>query len=147
MRVVIASGPGAYLYTDFDPPGLGALRLPHSRAMSARRQIEEIMAERGVFTARRHPELRRTAERMAREGVLRQLLPGVLCRWQDAAIPEIRLRAAAAWVPNGVLTGVGAARLTFWPELAVPTVTVASQTLRGSRRASRSRVKPSIRSW
>ncbi len=101
--------------------------------MLARREIERQLDHHAVFTARRRPELRRTAERMVREGVLRSLAPGVFCRWQHAATPEVRIRAASEWIPDGVLTGRSAARLTFWPEIAVPVVSMSVSTGRSSR--------------
>ena len=45
-------------------------------------------------------------------------------------MPEVRARAVAAWDPNGVLTGRAAARLTFWPDISVPVVTVSSPSHR-----------------
>lgn len=102
--------------------------------MGGRDEIEQILtAKGGVFTARCHPELRRTAERLVKEGKLRALLPGVLCRWQDAATPDVRIRAASEWIPGGVLTGRAAARLTFWPELSTPVVSISASTTRPSR--------------
>jgi very-short-patch-repair endonuclease len=71
---------------------------------------------------------------MAQEGVLRALAPGVLCRWQDAVTAEVRLRAASAWVPFGVMTGPAAARLTFWPEIGVPDIGISCRTFRPIQR-------------
>ena len=101
--------------------------------MSTRREIERILDCDVILSARRHPDLRRTVERMASEGVLRSLVPGFFCRWQDSAIPEVRLRAASEWVPSGVMTGQAAARLTFWPELAVPVIPISTPTKRAPR--------------
>ena len=46
----------------------------------------------------------------------------------------MRLRAAAEWIPDGVLTGPAAARLTFWPEISVPIVSISTSAKRASPR-------------
>ncbi len=115
--------------------------------MPARTEIGAIIAAEGVFVAGRHPALRRTAERLARVGELRRLYPGIYCRWQDAATPEVRVLAAARWAPNGVLTGRAAARLTFWASVGLPFVTLSSPTERGSPpgvRVTRERLDPEL---
>lgn len=84
----------------------------------------------GVLRVADHPNLRRTVERLAQKNDLRRLAPGVFCPWDLSALPEVRARAVSAWDPNGVLTGRAAARLTFWPEISVPVVTVSSPTHR-----------------
>ena len=71
--------------------------------MGAREEIEANLDARGVFVAHDHPKLRRTAQRLVVEGILRNLLPGISCRWQDWANPETRLRAAACWLPGSEL--------------------------------------------
>ena len=87
---------------------------------------------------------------MVRDGVLRCLLPGVYCRWQDAATPEVRILAASSWAPDAVLTGRAAARLSFWPTLAVPVVTLCSIHNRNSRSGftvSRQGFDPEVTTW
>ena len=109
---------------------MAGARAAECRVCPPAQEIEAILVRDGVYAAGRYPPLRRTAERMAADGDLRCLLPGVFCRWQDAATPEVRIRAATVWAPNAVLTGRSAARLTFWPEVAMPTVTLSSRTER-----------------
>jgi very-short-patch-repair endonuclease len=93
--------------------------------MTARIEIDRILRREGVFAVDRHPSLARTAQRMVTEGCLHACCPGVYTRFQDAAVPEARILAAATWISDGVLTGRAAARLTFWPDLAVPITTVS----------------------
>ncbi len=62
-------------------------------------------------------------------------------------MPEVRLRAASAWVPDGVLTGRAAARLTFWPEISVPVVPISFPTRRPTQpgfKITRERLPPEL---
>ena len=54
------------------------------------------------------------------------LLPGISVDRSRADEPKLRIRAAARWAPDAVLTGAAAARLSFWPSLDVGLVTPSS---------------------
>ncbi len=60
------------------------------------------------------------------------MLPGVYCDGEQSELAEIRIRAAALWAPEAVLTGPAAARLTLWPEIAVPVVTLSRRIRRAA---------------
>ena len=78
-----------------------------------------------VLRRRDHPDLHGTLDRLLRDGHLVTLLPGVHVPASRADDLEVRLRALQAWRPDAVTTGAAAARMTFWPELPVHTVTAA----------------------
>ncbi len=61
------------------------------------------------------------------------LLPGVYVSHDRSPDLDVRTRAACRWMPDAVLTGPAAARLTFWPDVRFATVTLA---------ASRGRLSP-----
>lgn len=88
--------------------------------------VERLLrAGHGVIARRDHPELADCLAHLVRVGRLSPVLPGVYAEAQLAEQPRTRMLAAAAWRPAGVLTGTAAARLTFWPEVAVGDVTLA----------------------
>jgi len=83
----------------------------------------------GVLRRREHPRLGGTLDRLLRDGRLLAVLPGVYVEAARADDLEVRLRALQAWRPDAVVTGSAAAKLTFWPELPVSTVTAALSRL------------------
>ncbi len=85
----------------------------------------------GLVCRRDHPRLAAALDWHLRRGRLRAVLPGVYTDAADSL--ELRLRAVAAWDPDAVLTHQAAARVTFWPRLAVPCVQVATRTRMASR--------------
>ncbi len=87
----------------------------------------------GVIRIRDHPSLARAAQRLAAGGRLRALLPGIYCDGDSGDLIELRIRAAAAWAPEAVLTGPAAARLTLWPEIDVPVITLSRPMRRAGR--------------
>lgn len=70
----------------------------------------------------------------ARTGRLAVLLPGIYVVPELADDPLIRIRAALLWVPDGILTGAAAAKVSFWPSIRLDTITMAVMTGRRSRR-------------
>ncbi|MGI8880824.1 MAG: endonuclease domain-containing protein [Jatrophihabitans sp.] len=84
----------------------------------------------GALASRHHPRLERALQRRARVGVLFSPLPGVFISEADRRDPDVRIRAAVLRAPEAVLTGHAAARWSFWPELAVPVVTMSSPVRR-----------------
>ena len=94
--------------------------------MAMETEVDQVIrAGGGVVRIRDHPRLARALQRLARRGVLVALLPGVYCHRDDADRPEIRINAAATWAPEAVMTGPAAARLSFWPSIEVPVVSLA----------------------
>jgi len=88
------------------------------------KHIDELLsADRGVLVRRDHPSDRPQLDYAVRRGLLRAALPGVYTA-PDATV-QVRVRAAAAFRPDGVISGAAAAALQWWPELAVPVVEVA----------------------
>lgn len=88
--------------------------------------IEAMLAEGGgIIAARRHPRLRRALYRLVETSELIAVLPGVLAPAASRDHLDTRIRALAACDDYAVLTRWAAARLTFWPEIAVPIVTAS----------------------
>ncbi|WP_152362934.1 DUF559 domain-containing protein [Microlunatus speluncae] len=85
--------------------------------------IDDLCAADGL-TAPRTPALQRRLRRMVARGLAVRVFPGIYTVPALAADVETRIRAAALW-SGGVLTGAAAARVTFWPEIAVPTISLA----------------------
>lgn len=84
----------------------------------------------GAIDRRSHPDLAGAIDRRLRTGELVALLPGVYCSPVATARTDVRLRAAALWAgPDAVFTGLTAARLTFWPDCPLTTITIALPAL------------------
>ena len=69
----------------------------------------------------------------ARTGRLTPVLPGIYVVPELADDPLIRIRAVLLWVPDGILTGAAAAKVSFWPSIRLDTITMAVMTGRRSR--------------
>jgi very-short-patch-repair endonuclease len=94
-------------------------------------EIEHLLRSGGGIIARRaHPQLADALHHLVQQGRLRRILPGIYADPAVAELPQARMRAAAAWDPDVVLTGATAARLTFWPEVVADRIELA---LRGRR--------------
>lgn len=61
------------------------------------------------------------------------ILPGVYGRADVAAQPRVRARAVMAWRPDAVIVGELAAQLTFWRDIQVTTIDVATRRTTISR--------------
>jgi very-short-patch-repair endonuclease len=84
----------------------------------------------GAIDRRSHPDLTGAIDRRLRTGELVALLPGIYCSSVATARTDVRLRAAALWAgPDAVFTGLTAARLTFWPDCPLATITLALPTM------------------
>lgn len=93
---------------------------------AAQIEVGRLLAEGGgVLRRRDHPALGGSIDRLLRDGRLLAVLPGVYVDAVRAGELSVRLRALQAWRPDAVVTGAAAAKLTFWPDLTVDTVTVA----------------------
>jgi very-short-patch-repair endonuclease len=84
----------------------------------------------GVLARRDHVRLVPAIDHALRAGRLRALLPGVYVGAGAAPDLVVRARALMAWSPDAVLTGRAAARLAFWPDLAVVDVEAAARRVR-----------------
>jgi len=80
----------------------------------------------GVIDRRSNRDVNGRLDRMLRDGALHAILPAIYCTPEEIGNPMVRLRAAALWAgPDAVMTGHAAAKLTFWPECPLPTITIA----------------------
>ena len=80
----------------------------------------------GVIARRSNRDVAGRLDRMLRAGTLTAILPAIYCVSGELADPAIRLRAAGLWAgPDAVMIGHAAARLTFWPDCPVSTITIA----------------------
>jgi very-short-patch-repair endonuclease len=83
----------------------------------------------GVIDRRSNRDLAAQLDGALRRGRLVAVLPGIYCVPEAGADTDTRIRAALIWAGAGaVLTGWAAARIAFWPSVAVTTVTVALPT-------------------
>lgn len=93
---------------------------------ASQRDVDRLLrAEGGIISRRRQPHLAETLSHLVRLGRLCPVLPGVYVAAELVGDPITRMRAAALWNPDAVLTGSAAAQLTFWPELDVAEIGVA----------------------
>lgn len=98
---------------------------------SSRTELQRLFDEHGgLLPAPDDPALARLLHRMATEGSVRRIVPGLFARPDLADDPATRIRALATWLPDVVITGDAAARWTFWPERAVTSVTAAHRRAR-----------------
>jgi very-short-patch-repair endonuclease len=80
----------------------------------------------GVIDRRSNGDVAGRLDRMIRVGTLTAILPAIYCVSAEIGDPMVRLQAAALWSgPDAVMTGHAAARLTFWPDCPVSTITIA----------------------
>ncbi len=87
----------------------------------------------GALSRRQHPELAGAIDYALRNGRIRAVLPGVYVPAEEGGL-EVDLLAATLWHPEASFVGAAAARLTFWPELRLDRIELASPTSRGERR-------------
>lgn len=96
-----------------------------------RQDIDQLLINAGgVISRRDHPELGPALDWLVRTHELSAVLPGVYAPRSMAASTLTRIRAAAAWSPDLVLTGPAAASVSFWPSVPVSVVTAAVPTRR-----------------
>ncbi len=89
-------------------------------------EIDRILQRQGGLISRcQHPELTGSIEALLARKHLIRLLPGVYAAPAAAELPLTRVRAAALWDPDAVLTHQAAAWLTFWPALRLAQVDLA----------------------
>ena len=85
---------------------------------------ELLAAHSGVLLAREHRPRKSSLSRWCRAGRLVRLLPGVYVHPAARDDLQTRLRALMAKVPDAVMAGDVAARLTAWPEAQVGVIEV-----------------------
>lgn len=90
--------------------------------------IDELLALDRVILAREHPKLENALVRAAAAGRLVRPLPGVFADPGNADQLITKVVAVSRWDPNAVIRGRAAAALSYWPEVRVSTVEVASPT-------------------
>ena len=88
--------------------------------------IDELLALDRVILAREHPRLENALVRAASAGRLVRPLPGVFADPGNAHQLVTKVAAVSRWDPNAVIRGRAAAALSYWPEIDVSTVEVAS---------------------
>jgi very-short-patch-repair endonuclease len=88
--------------------------------------IEELLAQDRVILAREHPKLENALVRAARAGRLSRLLPGVYADPGSADDLMTKVVAASRWDPKAVIRGRAAAALSYWDDIGVTTLEVAS---------------------
>ena len=77
-----------------------------------------------MLTRRANRSIRHQLDGLVRRGELRALLPGVYTAPEPTW--QARIRAAAAFRPDGVIGGAAAALLLWWPECPIKVVAVAT---------------------
>lgn len=88
--------------------------------------IEQLLAEDPILLAREHRELRNAVPEAAAAGRLTRLLPGVYADSGRARELSTRVAALTRWDPSAVICGRAAAALTYWPNVRVGAIEVAS---------------------
>lgn len=78
----------------------------------------------GLLLARDHRRRKSSLSRWCRAGRIARILPGVYVAPAALSDPDTKLRAALARIPDGVVAGSAAARLTHWPDEVVNEVMV-----------------------
>lgn len=103
----------------------------------------------GLLTRAENRDISGRIDRLVRVGQLAILMPGVYGLPGSLEDPAVFARAALVWAgPNAVLTGLAAARLTYWPTAPLRTVTVAlpitTKRSRGRVKVERRRIPPEL---
>lgn len=110
-------------------PDLGIFRTENLQA--GRMKLASWVQIHGPLVSRRdHPAATSTLDSAVRSGLLTAVLPGVYLLAGVAHDIRWRIAAVMAWRPDAVICGAAAAWLTFWPELRVDTIDVASPAKR-----------------
>ncbi|HYP44121.1 MAG TPA: DUF559 domain-containing protein [Propionibacteriaceae bacterium] len=116
--------------------------------MNTEREIARLLVEgNGVILRRDHPRLGSSLARAARQSRLVPVLPGVYAAAGSEHDPRVKMVAAARRDPDAVFTGAAAARLSFWPEVRLDRVELASRHHRAPQRGylfHRCRIPPEL---
>jgi very-short-patch-repair endonuclease len=93
--------------------------------------LDELLARHdGVLLVREHRSLKSSISRWWHAGRLARLLPGTYVHPSAHDDVETRLRAVAARIPDAVIAGAAAARLTLWPKEHVRVIEVLVRSRR-----------------
>jgi very-short-patch-repair endonuclease len=108
-----------------------------------------LRARGGVLARRDHRDLAGSLDRLLRTGSLVALLPGVYCPPDLVSDAQVLAFGALLWAgPDAVLTGLTAARLTYWPSAPASPVTLAlpttSKRSRGAVQVERRTIPPEL---
>lgn len=96
--------------------------------------VAEVMrSSGGVIRRQDHPELVGTLAWLRRCGDITAVLQGVYCPAARAGEETIRIHAALLWHEDIVLTGLTAARVSFWPGAPRGAISVAADRQLSSR--------------
>jgi very-short-patch-repair endonuclease len=116
-------------------PRLGRHRIRiFSGVTAAQLEIDRILQGQGGLICRRHhPDLIGSIDAHLASGRLVRLLPGIYAVPEAAELPLVRCSAGQLWEPNAVLTHHAAAWLTFWPNLRLAEVHLATRHREGRR--------------
>ena len=82
----------------------------------------DILAQVGVLAAADVPGSARCLSRLAATGAVVRLLPGIYAVAAIADRVEVRCQAIMLWDPDAVITGLAAARLSWWKDASVTTI-------------------------
>lgn len=107
---------------------------PQIVSVKSDRLIEHLVSDDPVLLARDHRDLRHAILRATEAGRLRRLLPGVYVDAGRAGELRVKAAAVARWDPSAVICGRGAAALTYWPEILVGPLEVASPVRHADQR-------------
>ena len=88
--------------------------------------LQEILKHEAIIVRSRHSALEDAIDRAHKSGELARVIPGVFASAELAATFKVRTAAIAAVEPNLTFVRHTAARLTWWPELEVDSVQVAT---------------------
>lgn len=92
--------------------------------------IERELREHGYIARAAHPALRHQLQYLQRRRLIVSLCPGFYVRAGTEADVDLRIKVAAAWHPDGIMTGRAAARLSFDPGSEVQVITMATRRKR-----------------
>ena len=90
-------------------------------------EVWAVLRREGVVVRREHAELGGAVDWLVRDHRLRTVLPGIYAGTEQADDLRVRLAALARWDPDAVVCGSAAARLTYWPEVPVDVIEVATR--------------------
>jgi very-short-patch-repair endonuclease len=97
-------------------------------------EIARLLDAHGVVGRRAHPELDSTLQYLASKGALTRVLPGVYAAPAAASSLPVRIAALIAYDPDAILTEAAAAKVSFWPDIKVGTITCAVRHRRQPQR-------------
>ncbi|MGJ6979758.1 hypothetical protein ACSDQ9_04395 [Aestuariimicrobium soli] len=99
--------------------------------MTSRTELDHLFATQVVVASREClPRQRRMLSRLLAEGAISRVLPGIYAPTGVAADLHVRCAAVQKWDPDAVISGLAAAKLSFWPEARPRQIEVKSQRKR-----------------